>query len=600
MLRIDEQIEKSWIARVGVTFLLVTLVFAFLYILRATELTGSAISYAAKIKSGHDLIHPQHLGYMPIIQAFHLVFSDLFKCDIICSGQIHGIIWAVITLVSLYLLLRRLIGSAFGAFLASLFTLVSHNFWIYSTQLEVYVPVLGCLTLLAAILYLRCTTSCRMSNMVILSGLWALSILYHEANVIFIIPLGYYMISTQGKQGWKQVGIISVLSGIVVLSGYVLAFLSTSPVKTVGEFINFTIALAKVPMTDWGSFVPWTKFVIKSVILSEFSVFLVLPEYFRNLLEPFSKIEILTIAFIIAFILLWNIVQCFRRVPEYKVRVFFLLWFVSYFLFFLKWDPRVHKFFIPTVIPLVVLGSVMLRDMLATSGISKLTRIIAIGAICCFITVTFMSNLYSSVLPVRSSFGVPYYEAETINILAPKNCMVYDFGHNVASLGYYFNRNYEKTDSVRRLYSNFYNSATAHGLRNDMPFQNEECTFIRLGYLSPHYFHDMTKGYLDSSEWSEFIKWVFGVEYQGEDNSVTYNPFIETSHEGGPSYIVINRSKRVTATTVDELFEKLEYYIDINKEKFGNMFPWTPTVLLKKARIDHSQQVIFGHGMGKP
>ena len=600
MLRIHEQIEKSWVARVGIALLLIALIFAFLYSLRATEQTGDGISYAARIKTGHDLIHPQHLGYIPIIQAFHLVFSNLSNCDLICSGQIHSIIWAVITLISLYLLLRQLIGSAFGAFLASLFTLVSHNFWVYSTQLEVYVPALGCLTLLTAILYLRCTTSCRISHLAILSGLWALSIFYHQANVIFIVPLGYYIISTQGKMGWRQVGIISVLSGIVVLSGYLFTFWSTNPEKTIGEFFNFTIALAKVPMTDWGSFVPWSKSAILSVITSQFSVFEVLPEYFRDLSEPFSKFEILTIAFIIGFILLWNIVQCFRRVPEYNVRVFFLLWYVSYLLFFLKWDPRVHKFFIPTVVPLVVLGSVMLRDILAPSRISKLTQITAIGFICCFIIATFLSNLFSSILPLRNSFGAPYYEAETIDILAPKNCMIYDYGHNIESLAYYFNRNYDDRESIRQLYSNFYNSATAHSLRNDMSFQNEACSFIRLGYVSSHYFNGMTNGYLDSSKWSDFIKWFFGVQYQGEDNSVTYNPFIEVSHEGGPSYIIINRSKRVPAVSVEKLFQKIEYYIDKNKEKFGPMFPWTPTVLLKNAKIDHSQKVIFGHGVGKP
>ena len=595
MPRENELIIKSRITRVGIAFLSITLIFAFLYSLRATEQTGAAISFAAQVKTGQDLFYAPHLLYMTIIQACYLVFSNLFNYDIIGSGQIHSIIWAIVTLISLYLLLRRLIGSVFGAFLAALFTLVSHDFWVYSTQLEVYVPVMGCLTLLTAILYLRCTTSCSMSHLIMLSGLWALSVFYHQANVIFIIPLGYYMISTQGKKGWSQLGIISVLSGTVVLSGYIIAFWSTYPGKTIKEFVKWTIALAQVPMTDWGTFVPWNTKVIKFVIISQFSVFEVLPEYFSNL-WPFYKFGIL----IIAFILLWNTVQYFRRVPEYNVRAFFLIWYVVYFLFFLRWDPRVHKFFIPTVIPLIVLGSAMLHDVLAPSRISKLIKIPAIGFICCFIIATFMCNLFSSILPIRNSLGAPYYEAATLNILSPKNCVIYSYGHNLETLVYYFDRSYSNRVSVRDLYTKFYNAATPQGIRNDRPFQNEGCTLISLAFLSPKFYNYKTNGYLNSVKWSDFIKWFFDVQYQSKDGSVTYNPFTEVSHKDGPSYILIDRSRRDKADSVEELFQKIEIYIDKNKEKFGPRWQAAPSVLLKNAKIKHSQRLIFGHGVNKP
>ena len=227
MHRLHGLLGTSPIGRVVVVLFSCVLVFAFLYTLRATEQSGNTLEYALKTQTSDNLFYAPHLLFVPIIRLLYLTLSTVTSCDAMCAGQLHSVFWAVITLLSIYLLLQRFLDSAVAALLTALFTLVSHDFWVFSTQLEVYVPLVGCLTLLTAVLFLRTPGSFTVPSLAVCSSLWALSVFYHQANVILLIPLGYYLIVLQGKPAFKELIIICAFSGSVVLATFLIVFIST-------------------------------------------------------------------------------------------------------------------------------------------------------------------------------------------------------------------------------------------------------------------------------------------------------------------------------------------------------------------------------------
>ena len=88
---------------------------------------------------------------------------------------------------------------------------------------------------------------------------------------------------------------------------------------------------------------------------------------------------------------------------------------------------------------------------------------------------------------------------------------------------------------------------------------------------------------------------VFDVKTQAESNTVTYSSFKMVTHKDGPSYLLVDRTARVQADSVDLLFQALERHIDENVQKFGPAIGLAPSVLLKNADLKHSGKLIFGY-----
>ena len=129
---------------------------ALLFSTRARQQTADSLDYALSARTGLGMYHPHHLLFIPIVRLFLTGWSTLGASrDPILAGQIHNVLWAMVTTGCLFVVARRLLVSAPGGFLAALFLLVTRGFWLYSTQLEVYVPATGCLALMTVLLVAR-------------------------------------------------------------------------------------------------------------------------------------------------------------------------------------------------------------------------------------------------------------------------------------------------------------------------------------------------------------------------------------------------------------------------------------------------------------
>lgn len=300
-------------------------------------------AYSAR-KGDMRMFHSHHLLFTPIIRLFSLAISSVCKsCDTIFAGQIHNILWAIVTVLSLYFILRHLLDSSFYGVLAALSLLVSQGFWMYATQVEVYIPATGCLALVVAIMVTRQRANFTTLEVIGMSFLVALSIFYHQTNVLFCVPLGYFLLKTQGREGCKVFIKILFLAGITVLSGYVIVFLSNSKEKTLDAFIWFCLSYARLPNPDWGTFKHFSLRGVSDLFENQLLNIVNLPGRSTNTV-------ILIFALIIVFLVGWNIGRIFKETKHKEIRSFLLIWIAIHFLFFLWWLPSerdVHNIFIP-------------------------------------------------------------------------------------------------------------------------------------------------------------------------------------------------------------------------------------------------------------
>lgn len=127
----------------------------FLVFFRAVELSGNSLTYAFDAQTGtlEDLFYPAHLGFSSVVRVFGFVVGQGTDCSIVCAGQVHAILWAITGVVCMYLLVERLTDSSGPSLTAAASLLVASGFWVFATQLEVYVPTVGALLLLTTILF---------------------------------------------------------------------------------------------------------------------------------------------------------------------------------------------------------------------------------------------------------------------------------------------------------------------------------------------------------------------------------------------------------------------------------------------------------------
>lgn len=536
---------------------------AFLYFFRALEQSPNGLGYGMQVSTEEaNLFYAPHLLHMSIIRFFYVSLSGIAECDAICAGQIHSILWATTAVLGMYAILRHLTASALVALAGAMFLLVSNTFWVFATQLEVYAPVVGSLTLLATLLLLKTDRWPHTRHILACTAVWAVATLYHQANAIFFVPLATYMIAKFGVPAWKRITSISLLAGVFVLVTYAIAYLSVkeSIAATSGNaqpFVTWMLALADVPLTNWGSAENWSLFGLHRGLYSQVTSLVVLPDEVR----PYQFPVLWRGALAIVAVLIWNMWRTVRRAPAFKERLFFLVWFVTYFVFFVWWDPGVLKFFLPSAVPIVALGALTFHDVMSLTrriGVrnryaGRAAKGIVIGLAMLVIAGTFAFTLVGSIMPIRGNSGPalgPHYaEAAILDSIAPRDCFVYGWGHQLVNLQYYFGRRGEMLRTQRNIYEEYYRHVNTKDKAEQARisarlFPDESCALIRLGFIGQKRFAFKTEGYMASPDWRSFLDWFFRAEYSEGRDLVTFDSFRVITHEERAPYVLIDRRIR--------------------------------------------------------
>lgn len=592
MFFIEPPQKPQFVHAVGLFFLTIL----FLYVFRPIEISDNSLSYIWMAES-RDFFYPPHLLHVAIIYGFNLVFSNFPACDIACAGMIHSMVWGAITIASIYLIAGAVLGTTAGAILPAMTVMVAHGFWVYATQLEVYVPSVGSVTAATAVLLTNRAPTLSMTRIIAVSVLWAVATTYHVANVFLLIPFCVYFCGTQGVRGLWQLAIACVLAGGLVLAAFVVAYLFENEAWSFLGFLPWVFALTNVPMTEWGQLSHWQPAWLFRAGWRQIIALTLLPEYLTS--DQRALWLIGSVAAVTA--LLWNLIQAVRpNGGPAGARIYFLSLFAVHFLFFAWWQPMVHKFYIPSSIPLIMLMAIAVRDLYVYAR-TAFGRVIIVASSAAVVVVIFVFNL-SSVLELRRSLGPYHAEAEVLDRLAPEGCTIYSVGHHLNPLRVYFDRT--NNVSVRRFLSSFYAVATDDPGPERLNFDDEECALMPLGFLSQEYYSEYVAEYLGKGRWPDYVGYFFDLKADPETGGVTHDAFEVVAEGDGPPHVLVDRGRRVHAGSVDELTGIVSAEVDRAMARYAPRWPDDGSepnlAYVPRANVElgRSRREIFGYSFG--
>ncbi len=501
------------------------LTFLFYFSTRSALQMPDSLAYALSARTGQDLFHPHHLLYSPMVRAFYLALSPACdSCDAVLAAQVHNVLWASVAMAATFQVVKKLTGAGLAGLGAVLVLLVSQGPWVYATQAEIYVPALGVLALLTAIIVSAPGHELGWKRLLAVAVLLALAVLYHQSNALFAAPLGLYLAASQGRRRpWATLATLAVAGGIVALA-YVLAFAAGPWEKTLASFVRFNLEYASHPNPTWGT-------------LDNFSpggaYYLFRSQMWNFIPIPFGAVTVPMFALALGALVAWNAARSLRPAPFRTLRGFLLAWLAAYFLFFLWWLPSEREFFIVTLFPIIVLGALVLRDV-AMDGRHRRLRPLMAPAVAGVVTFLFATNLALTVLPAHQSRGHRYEEAARLAALAPAECLVVAEYPLAESLKYYFGRRAVQLDiPLLSIYER-------QPLPPEYLLSGEACLVVPLQGLSPSYEAlEGISGYTRPGLWLRYLGWLLDFGPAGPEAPLSVRGPVAIRAETGATYLAL-------------------------------------------------------------
>lgn len=570
MKRISSTNFSSNLYQIIIILFIVIFTFLMLFTFRSAQQSNDSLSYAVSAKSSLRSFHPHHLLYNPIVRLFYLPISSICRtCDVILAGQIHNILWAIVTILSFFYILKYLLGSSFAGLLGAIFLLITQGFWIFSTWNFPYIPAIGSLALLVALITIYGNTNFTFARIIMISLLLVLSIFYQQSNILFCIPLGYYLITTQRKQGWDTSITVLSIAGIIVYLAYFFVFLSISRERTFNAFLRYCLSYALSFHPQWGTFGYFSVRGIRSILHSQLWNFVFVAKSFKN-------VAINILAALIAGLFICNIRQIIKHAPYDKFRSFLLIWLIMHFLFFLWWLPCSRHHFVITLLPILLLTSLSLKDVMDKLVNSNFRKRITIAIIIFLIVFIAGTNFSKSILPLHRSRGRAYRIASRLAILVPKEYIICSTSLINSNLRYYFDR--RRLIQAKGVLHHFYYSKPLPGRY----LKNKECMVAPLSRIMPDYtikiVNKKFNGYNHPAQWLEYIRWLFNLEYNPKLKRTTCRKFEVITVDKRVLYVNLGSSK-MEVDSLKGLFKILDS--QISKQRKENLRPfqkWYSTV----------------------
>lgn len=383
---------------------------------------------------------------------------------------------------------------------------------------------------------------------------------------------------------------ICAAAGAIVILAYLGAYAAVN-----GEqpFLAWVVGLASKDLTDWGSLGNWNFAGFKQALNSQVSSLIVMPGELRPSEYPVQSRGGLLILALVG----WSLIQIVRRAAHAEVRLFLLVWFFVYFLFFTWWDPRVLKFFIPSATALVALGALALHDLAnAASRIAEKWKHSewllkgAMGtAIVLALAVAFAFNLVGSVMPLRGNLGPtlgPHYqEARILAALVPEECVVSGFGHQLRYFTWYMHGGGRQDQQLsnRKIFEAYYEDVLSKNPPPSEPgrlqsLADDPCVLINLSFVAERWFKFKTRPAVyplppsgEAQNWNKFLDWYFRVGPEGNGTTVTFDAFTLHTLEDR-AYILIDRRQRQLAPR-DHIARTLAGYVELHGNEFESNYP---------------------------
>ncbi len=561
--------EQSRSRELALALLLGLLVFALLFATRAAEQTRDSLVYALSAKTGVDLFHPHHLLYSA---AIHLSYRALLPfcpgCEAVLAAQLHNILWSAAGAAAFFYLIRHLWSTAAAA-AATLLLLSLRGFWELSTQTTMYAPSAALLTLIAALALTPREGRLSPGRALLLALLLALAVLYHQSNVLFVLPLAVVLAARGGREGLKAWALISLGAGALALLAYLLAFLGSGSPGSVGGFIRFCLAYTeeiclggqcKASPNEWGSLVNLSPLGLAQLGSSLAWNFAALPDRWESAGRLAVAAALLALAG-------WHLLRLLGGAPQRAVRLFALLWLMVYVLFFFWWLPSYQHPFVVTLPPVLILALLALKDLAQKLGLGARAAPAAAALLILLALPLGARNFLARIYPLHASLGDSYQEASDLSALAPEGCLPLTSYRTWNHLRYYFG-DLEAVQAKHPL-SFFYAGET---LPAEYRLLETSCLAAAVSFLEPDYvledYASVTiNGYAEPTHWLAYISWLFALE-RDENGRVVSGREFSLLHlsEGGP-YLVL-QTARQPLDGLEELFLSLDRLLEGQAKPF--------------------------------
>jgi len=366
-----------------------------LYWLRATNQTPDGLSYALAVRSGLEMFHPHHMIYVPVARWIHLVTG----IDPITATLWQNLFWIVVLGLAAWRLAGLVFPGRWARILAVGSLLAARGVMIYSVRVETYLPALACLVLATSLAVERPVRSWLLAPSV------ALAILYHQTNVLFVLPLLVLLCpmgeTTRWLRDWRRATINLIVAAALVIGFYVVGFKYES---VPGGFWNFVLSYARAPIEAWGNWDYYSPTGILTLAGSQANTVVPIP-------AGASLVGGLVMLGGLVFLVTWHIVRVRQKAPHGRLRLFGLVFLAAYLPFFLWWMPGDMDFFLATLLPLWLLVLILIGDLPASVRRLRLAAVMVL--------LLAAGNLVFTIWPMHRDPGPGRFLARALDQAAP-------------------------------------------------------------------------------------------------------------------------------------------------------------------------------------
>lgn len=541
------------------------------------ELIRDSLGWAGLVETGQtEMWHPHHLIYMPINWLILHVLSDFCgSCTAITAGQLHGLFWSIVLGLTATVLFRRLTGSIWLGLLLALSLLTFRSVWVLLMQPQSYSASYALMALTITVLFATRQRQADWPRVVLISGIYALSVLYHQSMVLLGLPIAYYMIATR-KNGWLTAMHTIGLAGAIVLAFYItVVYMVNAGSFSIQAFWQFITLFGQV-MSDPNYFNVGNLGIdrIRDLAQAVVDSIVVLPWSLRALL---TGILILYFLFIVA----WNIWQIARQSEHSQERIFLLL-IVGIFTLLCLWgSPGDYAWQVFILIPLMALTALAAGDFLRGNGFRPRLYPVLLVIMAASVALVAARNMSETIIPMHNNKGKDYAHAWAISSVVPKECIIFETNMLAYyNLIYYFKR--PTADYWDIITAFFYADPAIISKKivsdND---RKTHCIAVDSSYIGPGFTVSGYTGFNKADEWKKLITWLFDLRRTGQTQS-SWRAFDVVVADNGRQYILIQAGQRELSSNPDELLQRL---IKINLSHYPevaeNYLRWSKSYSLR-------------------
>lgn len=379
--------KQRSLADMAVPTVLLLVVFA---LLRAANQTPDGLSYALAVRTGVDMFHPHHLVYVPVARLIHLAAG----IDPITATLVQNLFWMAVLGLAAWRLAALIFPGRLAPVIAAVGLLALRGVMIYTVRVETYVPAVACLAVTTAL------AAERPVRHVAVAVMLALAILYHQTNVLFVLPL---LVLLGARPDRTLIPLAGTLAGsaALVIAPYLAAAAVQQPPR---GFWDFALNYARAPIEAWGNFDYFSSQGLGLLTLSQMRM--ILPV--REGAAIWGSLGMVAALVILAG---WHAVQLKRGAGHRRLRWFGLVFLAVYLTFFLWWMPSDTDFFVATLLPLWLLTVILVDDL---AGRFR-SRSLAVG----LVALAAAGNLYFTIGPMHQDPGPGRALALALDAAAP-------------------------------------------------------------------------------------------------------------------------------------------------------------------------------------